>query len=114
VLTRDTRVRLFLAVLILVLVLVNSQSLQFSYQSRALLTELFELSTRDATARLTAEFELRLPIAADNLNRYLEEVATARAFGYHVLTPAESAVWDQTENRLPVQTTILYLLMGAF
>lgn len=79
-LTRETRVRLFLAFLILVLVLVNSQSLQFSYQSRALLTELFELSTRDATARLAAELEPRLPIAAENLNRYLEEVATSRGF----------------------------------
>ena len=45
-LSRETRVRLFLAFLILVLVLVNSQSLKLSHQSRSLLEEAFSVSAR--------------------------------------------------------------------
>ena len=44
--SRETRIRLFLAFLILVLVLVNSQSLQLSYQSRDQLTRSFEEGAR--------------------------------------------------------------------
>ncbi len=45
-LSRETRIRLFLGFLILVLVLVNSQSLQLSQQSRALLEGVFSVSAR--------------------------------------------------------------------
>jgi PAS domain S-box-containing protein len=78
VFTKESRVRLFLAFLILVLVLVNSQSLQLSYQSRATLTELFDRSIRDAAARLAAELERRRPMEAEDLNAFLEEVSRAR------------------------------------
>jgi len=51
--SREGRARLFLAFLVLVLVLVNSQSLQVSSESRALLTESFEESFENQ-ARLVA------------------------------------------------------------
>ena len=53
--SREARVRLFLALLILVLVLTNSQSLQVSYQSRGVLTELFESRSRETTKYSTTE-----------------------------------------------------------
>lgn len=53
-LSRETRVRLFLAFLILVLVVVNSQSLQVSHQSRELLERTFAEGAR-ARAALAAE-----------------------------------------------------------
>ncbi len=52
-LSREGRARLFLAFLVLVLVLVNSQSLQVSSESRALLTESFE-ENFESRARLVA------------------------------------------------------------
>ena len=53
--SREARVRLFLALLILVLVLTNSQSLQVSYQSRSVLTELFESRSREAARRIVSD-----------------------------------------------------------
>ena len=53
--SREARIRLFLALLILVLVLTNSQSLQVSYQSRAVLTELFELRSRETALRIVSD-----------------------------------------------------------
>jgi PAS domain S-box-containing protein len=52
--SREARVRLFLAFLVLVLVLVNSQSLQLSYESRARLTESFEESLENRARLLAA------------------------------------------------------------
>jgi PAS domain S-box-containing protein len=53
--SREGRVRLFLAFLVLVLVLVNSQSLQLSHESRARLTESFEESLENKARLLAAE-----------------------------------------------------------
>ncbi len=56
----DHRARLFLAFLVLVLVLVNSQSLQVSYQSRALVVQLFEARTREVALQISSDMK-RLP-----------------------------------------------------
>jgi len=53
--SREARVRLFLGLLILVLVLTNSQSLQVSYQSRGVLTELFESRSREVALRIVSD-----------------------------------------------------------
>ena len=53
--SREARIRLFLTLLILVLVLTNSQSLQVSYQSRAVLSELFELRSRETALRIVSD-----------------------------------------------------------
>jgi PAS domain S-box-containing protein len=50
--SREGRVWLFLGFLILVLVIVNSQSLQLSYESRAILSTLFEDSARERAGSL--------------------------------------------------------------
>ena len=55
--SREGRVRLFLAFLILVLVLTNSQSLQLSYNSQVLLSELFETQSRELSLRIASEIE---------------------------------------------------------
>ena len=54
---REGRIRLFLAFLILVLVLTNSQSLQVSYLSQVLLSELFETQSRELSLRIASEIE---------------------------------------------------------
>ena len=52
--SREGRVRVFLAFLILVLVLVNAQSLQVSHQTRALTSELFEGRAKELALRIAS------------------------------------------------------------
>jgi PAS domain S-box-containing protein len=74
--SKDGRVRLFLAFLVLVLVLVNSQSLQLSSESRAFLTASFD-EKLESRARLVASDLARIQGEADlgALNRFLEDEA---------------------------------------
>lgn len=76
--SKDGRVRLFLAFLVLVLVVVNSQSLQLSSESRSFLTRSFD-ERLESSARLVASDLTRLPKRADQalLNGFLEEEARA-------------------------------------
>lgn len=55
--SREGRIRLFLAFLILVLVLTNSQSLQVSHHSRVLVTDLFETQSRELALRIASEVD---------------------------------------------------------
>ena len=75
--TREGRVRLFLAFLILVLVLTNSQSLQVSYLSQVLLAELFETQSRELSLRIASEIE-RADEPTRVLTSRLSSIAQAR------------------------------------
>ncbi len=74
--SREARVRLFLALLILVLVLTNSQSLQVSYQSRGVLTELFESRSRETALRIVTEIGSGGDEAVSVLSARLENLAS--------------------------------------
>jgi len=74
----DHRARLFLAFLILVLVLVNSQSLQISYQSRGVVTSLFDSRAREIALRIAAELSRNATEAPTVTTARLESVASAR------------------------------------
>ena len=76
--SREARVRLFLALLILVLVLTNSQSLQVSYQSRGVLTELFESRSRETALRIVTEIGSGRDEAVSVLSARLENLAEHR------------------------------------
>ncbi len=76
--SREGRVRLFLAFLILVLVLTNSQSLQVSYLSQVLLAELFETQSRELSLRIASEIERKPDEPTRVLTSRLASIAEAR------------------------------------
>ncbi len=76
--SREARVRLFLALLILVLVLTNSQSLLVSYQSRGVLTELFESRSRETALRIVSDLGEGRDEAISVLTARLENLAKHR------------------------------------
>lgn len=76
--SREGRIRLFLAFLILVLVLTNSQSLQVSHNSRILLTELFERQSRELALRIASEIDSSSEHAPRVLTSRLASLAEAR------------------------------------
>ncbi len=76
--SREGRIRLFLAFLILVLVLTNSQSLQVSYLSQVLLTELFETQSRELSLRIASEIEREADEPTRVLTLRLASIAEAR------------------------------------
>ena len=76
--SREGRIRLFLAFLILVLVLTNSQSLQVSYLSQVLLTELFETQSRELSLRIASEIEREADEPTRVLTSRLVSIAEAR------------------------------------
>ena len=76
--SREARVRLFLALLILVLVLTNSQSLLVSYQSRGVLTELFESRSRETALRIVSYLGEGRDEAISVLTARLENLAKHR------------------------------------
>ncbi len=77
--SREGRIRLFLAFLILVLVLTNSQSLQVSYLSQVLLTELFETQSRELSLRIASEIEREADEPTRVLTSRLASIAEAAA-----------------------------------
>jgi PAS domain S-box-containing protein len=79
--SREGRVRLFLAFLILVLVLTNSQSLQVSYNSRIVLSELFETQSRELSLRIAFEIERDSLGPTRVLTSRLASIAEARGLG---------------------------------
>ena len=76
--SREARVRIFLALLILVLVLTNSQSLQVSYQSRGVLSELFESRSRETALRIVSDIGEGRDEAVSVLSARLENLAKHR------------------------------------
>ena len=76
--SREGRIRLFLAFLILVLVLTNSQSLQVSYLSQVLLTELFETQSRELSLRIVSEIEREADEPTRVLTSRLASIVEAR------------------------------------
>lgn len=79
--SREGRVRLFLAFLILVLVLTNSQSLQVSYHARIALTELFESESRELSLRIASEIERDVLGPPRVVTSRLASFAEARGLG---------------------------------
>ena len=79
--SREGRIRLFLAVLILVLVLTNSQSLQVSYHARIRLAESFETQSRELALRIAAETERESDAPPRVLTSRLAGIAEARGLG---------------------------------
>jgi PAS domain S-box-containing protein len=76
--SREGRIRLFLAFLILVLVLTNSQSLQVSYHARVLVTDLFETQYRELSLRIASEIERDTLGSSRVLTSRLGSIAQAR------------------------------------
>lgn len=79
--SREGRIRLFLAVLILVLVLTNSQSLQVSYHARLRLAESFETQSRELALRIASEIERESDLPPRAMTSRLGGMAEARGLG---------------------------------